>query len=114
MVEQLAFVLGVVGPKQGLGDVGVLCVLGIHLHTLGLAHHPGGQLLDARRKGGAEHHGLAPLDGQIVEVNADLADNPGLINEDPDGRAWFFKMKIKDLSALDSFMTSADYEAFLS
>ena len=57
---------------------------------------------------------LAPLDGQIVEVNADLADNPGLINEDPDGRAWFFKMKIKDLSALDSFMTRADYEAFLS
>ena len=57
---------------------------------------------------------LAPLDGQIVEVNADLADNPGLINEDPDGRAWFFKMKIKDLSALDGFMTSADYEAFLS
>ena len=67
MVEQLALVLGVIGPKQRLGDVDVLCMLRIHLHTLGLAHHPGGQLLDARRKSGAEHHGLAPLDGQLVD-----------------------------------------------
>ena len=36
---------------------------------------------------------LAPVDGEITEVNTALADNPGLINEDPQGEAWFFKMK---------------------
>ncbi|MEZ7812281.1 MAG: glycine cleavage system H protein [Paracoccaceae bacterium] len=56
---------------------------------------------------------LAPLDGTIVEINADLADNPGLVNEDPDGRAWFFKMNIKDMAALDGFMTSAEYAALV-
>ena len=35
----------------------------------------------------------APLDGEIVEVNQEIADNPGLVNEDPTGRAWFFKKR---------------------
>jgi glycine cleavage system H protein len=52
---------------------------------------------------------LAPLDGEIVEVNAALADNPGLVNEDPQGAGWFFKMKLGDLSALESFMDEAAY-----
>ncbi len=38
---------------------------------------------------------LAPMDGEIVEVNDALADNPSLVNEDPQGEAWFFKMKTK-------------------
>ena len=36
---------------------------------------------------------LAPVDGEIVEVNAALVDNPGLVNEDATGAAWFFKKK---------------------
>jgi glycine cleavage system H protein len=44
---------------------------------------------------------LAPVDGEIVAVNEKLADNPGLVNEDPLGAAWFFKMKVDDLSVLD-------------
>ena len=36
---------------------------------------------------------VAPVDGEIVEVNDDLADNPGLVNEDPLGGAWFFTRK---------------------
>ena len=46
---------------------------------------------------------LAPLDGEIVEVNEAIVANPGLVNEDPMGDAWFFKMKIEDASALDDF-----------
>jgi len=46
---------------------------------------------------------LAPVDGEIVEVNAKLVDNPGLVNEDPTGAAWFFKMKLDDLSVLDEY-----------
>ncbi|MGA1612646.1 MAG: glycine cleavage system protein GcvH [Lutimaribacter sp.] len=52
---------------------------------------------------------VAPLDGEIVAVNDALADEPGKVNEDPLGAAWFFKMKIDDLGALDSFMDEDAY-----
>ncbi len=55
----------------------------------------------------------APLDGEIVEVNGDLADNPSLVNEDPTGKAWFFKMKVADLSVLDGLMDEAAYNAMI-
>ena len=52
----------------------------------------------------------APVDGEIVEVNDDLADNPGLVNEDPLGGAWFFKLKVEDMSQLDGFMSEDEYK----
>lgn len=55
----------------------------------------------------------APLDGEIVEVNDELADNPGMVNEDPTGKAWFFKMKLADMSALDGLMDEAAYNALI-
>jgi glycine cleavage system H protein len=56
---------------------------------------------------------LAPLEGEIVEVNDKLTATPGLVNEDPMGSAWFFKMKIDDLSALDEFMDEDEYKDFI-
>jgi len=56
---------------------------------------------------------LAPLDGEIVEVNAALSDNPGLVNEDPTGEGWFFKMKVEDLSALDDYMDEDAYKEMI-
>ena len=56
---------------------------------------------------------LAPLDGEIVEVNGKLADTPALVNEDPLGAAWFFKMKIADLSVLGQFMDEAEYKELI-
>lgn len=53
---------------------------------------------------------VAPVDGEIVEVNDDLADNPGLVNEDPLGAAWFFKIKIDDMGQLDAYMTEDEYQ----
>ena len=53
---------------------------------------------------------LAPLDGEIVEVNEALADNPGMVNEDALGEAWFFKMKADDLSQMDDYMDEAVYK----
>jgi glycine cleavage system H protein len=53
---------------------------------------------------------LAPVDGEIVEVNDKLADKPGLVNDDPLGAAWFFKMKVDDLSVLDDFMDEDEYQ----
>lgn len=52
---------------------------------------------------------LAPVDGEIVAVNEALVDNPALVNEDPTGAAWFFKMRLDDLSVLDDFMDEDEY-----
>lgn len=56
---------------------------------------------------------LAPVDGEIVEVNSPLVENPGMVNDDPQGDAWFFKMKIEDMSVLDDFMDEAAYKDFI-
>jgi glycine cleavage system H protein len=52
---------------------------------------------------------LAPLDGEIVAVNDKLTDTPGLVNEDPTGAAWFFKMRVEDLGVLEEFMDEDEY-----
>lgn len=52
----------------------------------------------------------APLDGEIVEINEAIVDEPSKVNEDPLGDAWFFKMKIDDLSLLDQFMDEDEYK----
>ena len=57
---------------------------------------------------------LAPVDGEIVEVNDILADNPALVNEDPTGAAWFFKIRVDDLSVLDAFMDEDEYADLIS
>ncbi|SDX25237.1 glycine cleavage system protein GcvH [Roseicitreum antarcticum] len=57
---------------------------------------------------------LAPLDGEVVEVNDNLSATPSLVNEDPAGDAWFFKLKIDDLSVLDEFMTEDEYKDFIA
>lgn len=56
---------------------------------------------------------LAPLDGEVTEVNAALVDEPGKINEDPIGEAWFFKIKPADLSQMDDYMEEAAYNDFV-
>ncbi len=56
---------------------------------------------------------LAPLEGEIVEVNDKIVANPALVNEDPMGAAWFFKMKVDDLSALDELMDEDEYKDFI-
>ena len=53
---------------------------------------------------------VAPLDGEVVEVNEAIVENPALVNEDPAGAAWFFKLKIDDPSALDTFMDEDAYK----
>jgi glycine cleavage system H protein len=56
---------------------------------------------------------LAPVDGEIVAVNDRLADKPGLVNEDPTGAAWMFKMRVDDLSVLDDFMDEDEYNELI-
>jgi len=56
---------------------------------------------------------LAPMDGEIVEVNDALVENPALVNEDPLGEAWFFKMRPADMSALDDMMDEDAYAKYI-
>ncbi len=55
-----------------------------------------------------------PVSGTVIEGNADLADNPALVNEDPEGEGWFFKLTLSDLGELDGLMDEARYEAFVA
>ena len=57
---------------------------------------------------------LAPVDGEITEVNETLVDNPGKVNDDPQGEAWFFKMTVSDPSQLDELMDEAAYQKFIA
>jgi glycine cleavage system H protein len=56
---------------------------------------------------------FAPVSGEVVESNADLAANFALVNEDAEGKAWFFKIKLSDPAELDKLMDRAAYEAFV-
>jgi len=56
---------------------------------------------------------LSPLDGEIVEVNDTIVDNPTLVNEDPTGAACFFKMKASDPSQMEGLMDEAAYKALI-
>lgn len=53
----------------------------------------------------------APLDGEVAEINTALIDNPALVNEDPEGAAWFFKLKFVDAAAFAALMDKAAYDA---
>lgn len=56
---------------------------------------------------------MAPLDGEVIEVNGAIVDEPSKVNDDPEGEAWFFKLKVEDLSAMDEMMDEAAYKAFV-
>src|SRR5262249_55547663 len=56
---------------------------------------------------------VAPMAGEVTEVNGTLPSQPGLVNEDAEGKAWFFKLRIADASELDALMDRAAYEAFV-
>ena len=56
----------------------------------------------------------APVGGEVVEGNGALADDPSLINRDPEGEGWFFKLKLSDPSELEGLMTEADYREWVA
>ena len=57
---------------------------------------------------------IAPLSGEIVEVNEALGDNPAMINEDPYGEGWMVKVQLADPSERDALLDAAAYRATLA
>ena len=56
----------------------------------------------------------SPISGEVTEGNKAIVDDPSIVNSDPEGASWFFKIKIKDSSELDSLMSKSDYDKFVA
>ncbi|WP_454849563.1 glycine cleavage system protein GcvH [Rhizobium binxianense] len=55
-----------------------------------------------------------PLDGEITEVNPAIVSDPSLVNSDPQGAGWFFKLKLKNLSDTDGLLDEAAYKELIA
>ena len=53
-----------------------------------------------------------PVSGEITDINQSIVDDPSKINADPEGDAWFFKLKMKDTTEMDSLMDKEEYDKF--
>jgi len=56
----------------------------------------------------------SPVSGTVLEGNAALADTPELVNEDPEGDGWFYKLTLSDPSEVESLMNDSAYAEFVS
>jgi glycine cleavage system H protein len=93
--------------QQQLGDV-----VYVELPAVGKAVSKGGEAAVVESvKAASEVY--APVSGEVVAVNSDLEGAPGTINEDPAGRGWFMKIKLKDQGELDGLMSEEQYQEFL-
>lgn len=93
--------------QQQLGDV-----VFVDLPEVGAKVEKGGEAAVVESvKAASEVY--APLHGEVVEVNAAIADDPSLVNSDPTGEGWFVKLKPADASALDALMDEAAYKDFV-
>ncbi len=57
---------------------------------------------------------FAPAAGEVVEVNAELEENPALVNEDPSGKGWFFKIRLADAGELADLLDEAAYKDLIA
>ena len=55
---------------------------------------------------------FAPVDGEVTEPNSALGDDPSLVNSDPEGEGWFFRLRLADPAQLDGLMDADAYKAF--
>jgi len=56
----------------------------------------------------------APVSGEVIESNPAIADDPSVVNRDPEGEGWFFKLTLSDPSELEGLMDEAAYQAFVA
>lgn len=56
----------------------------------------------------------APISGEVIEVNPDVESDPSLVNTDPYGKGWIFKLKVKDVAHVSKLMDAAAYAHSIS
>jgi glycine cleavage system H protein len=57
---------------------------------------------------------FAPLSGQVMEINQAIVDEPALVNQDPMGKGWFYKLKISDESQVGALLDEDVYQALIA
>lgn len=57
---------------------------------------------------------FAPVDGEIIEINEKLEDEPELVNDDPYGKGWMIKIKPADFSQLEGLMSAGEYQNIIA
>lgn len=100
--------VGISDYAQGqLGDV-----VFVELPSIGKALSKGGEAAVVESvKAASEVY--APVSGEVVAVNNELEAAPGTVNEDPAGKGWFLKIKLKDAAELDGLMSEAEYQDYV-
>ena len=100
--------IGITDYAQGqLGDV-----VFVELPSLGKAVAKGGEAAVVESvKAASEVY--APVSGEVVAVNSELEATPGTVNEDPAGKGWFLKLKLKDATELEGLMSEAEYQDYV-
>ena len=106
------------------GDVGTVGISNHAQQALGdivfaEAPEPGRQLRKGEEAAVVESVKAAsdvysPVTGEVVESNQAIADEPALINTDPEGEGWFFKLRLSDTGELDGLMDEASYREWSS
>jgi glycine cleavage system H protein len=100
--------IGITDYAQGqLGDV-----VFVELPSLGKAVAKGGEAAVVESvKAASEVY--APVSGEVVAVNSELEAAPGTVNEDPSGKGWFLKLKLKDAAELEGLMSETEYQDYV-
>ena len=93
--------------QSQLGDV-----VFVELPAIGRAVEQGGEAAVVESVKAASDV-YAPLSGEVVAINHDLENEPGLVNADPLGKGWFMKIRLSQPAQLDALMNEGQYQAFL-
>jgi glycine cleavage system H protein len=56
----------------------------------------------------------APINGEVIAINEQVVDNPTLVNTDPAGKGWLFKVRVTDQSQLDNLLDEPAYHALIA
>jgi glycine cleavage system H protein len=109
-----------VEPKGDIAVVGITDYAQNHLGDVVYIDLPAiGKVLDIHATIGsiesvkAVSEIFSPVSGEVVEVNSHLNNAPEVINQDPHGKGWICKLKMKNKADLDALMTAGDYEKYL-
>jgi len=56
----------------------------------------------------------SPISGEVTENNQAIVSDPSLVNQDPEGNGWFFKVKVTNADQINELMTKEEYDKFLT
>ena len=107
IIDEIATVGITNHAQESLGDI-----VFVDLPTLGQKVQAGSEVCVIESVKAASDI-FSPVSGEVIKINEDLKDNGSLVNSDPEGQGWIFKIKTSDSSLLDDLMTFSEYENFL-